>query len=199
MATSRACWTDFISSTQRTYQKLRWTAYHNSGRHFLLNCRSLWELYAGSKAEESKWSALRFAHFLSIKYRQTVFTCVAVPQQDRSIFCTAPCTAVVLKLWICGLRQNRSLALSAASLSSVRLAPLHDKCKNKRAHTSDEPPGTLFDKCRALYFSHQKWNITLSHSLKSTKANYPSFTPSAHGAGELHILRPRCVDESVGR
>lgn len=50
--------------------------------------------------------------------------------------------------------------------------------------------GPPFDKCWALYFSHQKWNTTLSHSLKSTKTNYPSFTQEPVGQESPIYLSP---------
>lgn len=94
------------------------------------------------------------------------------------------------KLRICGLSLNRSLIRCSYLQYTVPRPHAHNKCKNKQTHTSDKPSATPFDKCWALYFSHQKWNITLSHSLKSTKANYPSFTQVPMGQESPIYLGP---------
>lgn len=58
--------------------------------------------------------------------------------------------------------------------------------------------GPPFDKCWALYFSHQKWNTTLNHSLKSTKANYPSFTQVPLGQESPIYLGPDVSMSQLG-
>ena len=55
-----------------------------------------------------------------------------------------------------------------------------------------------FEKCPALFFSHQKWNTTLSHSLKSTKVNYPSFTQLPVGQGAPIYLGPDVSMSQLG-
>lgn len=74
--------------------------------------------------------------------------------------------------------------------SHSALPPSTQQMQNKQPRTDGKPSGTPFDKRWALYFSHQKWNTTLSHSLKSTKANYPSFTQVPVGQQSPIYLAP---------
>lgn len=95
------------------------------------------------------------------------------------------------ELWSCGHILATPLICYTAIFSSLWYANFHaTNTKTKQHRTSNKPSGTPFDKRWALYFSHQKWNITLSHSLKSTKGNYPSFTQVPLGQESPIYLGP---------
>lgn len=98
-------------------------------------------------------------------------------------------------LWIHGHILNHSphmLQLSSAHSTSPPVTQQIQKQKDPHQQQAfrNVGAGPPFDKRWALYFSHQKWNTTLSHSLKSTKANYPSFTQVPIGPENPIYLGP---------
>lgn len=180
--------------------------YHNSVRHFLLwitacgnyemdqslyRCRILIQ-----KKWKSKWSALVLL-FPRVKTNR-VHICCNFPAGMMNLLLYIPAGFLILDTR--SHFRNRPLRLPPLSSALLCLAPVHTTDTNTNRPTPVAGLKELPLISAVLYiFLIRKWNTTLSHSLKSTKANYPSFAQVPVGQESPIYLDPDVSMSQAGR
>lgn len=136
---------------------------------------------------------------LSSSKAKTEFTSVVISQLEWWI-----CYRISQQVswsWIRGhILKTAPYSSAAAIFSLLCLAPAHTTNTNTNRPTPVAGLKELPLISAELYiFLIRKWNTTLSHSLKSTKANYPSFAQVPMGQESPIYLDPDVSMSQSGR